>query len=93
MRASGIVWLVLVLLLGGCGSNEAPEVKIDEAPAATVPDGRLGDAIRPLAYRLDLLSTGGSDWHGDRGGGMEPGTEKVPMEWMEAVAARCGVSL
>jgi len=54
MRVSGNVWLVLVLLLGGCGSNEAPEMNIDEAPAATVPDGRLGDAIRPLAYRLDL---------------------------------------
>jgi len=55
--------------------------------------GQRRDELRALAYRLDLLSTGGSDWHGDRGGGMEPGTEKVPMEWMEAVAARCGVSL
>lgn len=55
--------------------------------------GQRRDELRALAYRLDLLSTGGSDWHGDRGGGMEPGTEEVPMEWMEAVAARCGVSL
>jgi predicted metal-dependent phosphoesterase TrpH len=48
------------------------------------------DELSGLAYRLDLLATGGSDWHGDGGGGMQPGTEKVPMEWMEAVAARSG---
>jgi predicted metal-dependent phosphoesterase TrpH len=55
--------------------------------------GLRREELKALVYRLDLLSTGGSDWHGDRGGGMEPGTEEVPMEWMEAVAARCGVSL
>lgn len=55
--------------------------------------GQRRDELRALAYRLDLLSTGGSDWHGAKGGGMEPGTERVPLEWMEAVAARCGVSL
>ncbi|MFW6079833.1 MAG: PHP domain-containing protein [Gemmatimonadota bacterium] len=55
--------------------------------------GRRRDELRALAYRLDLLSTGGSDWHGDAGGGMEPGTERVPMRWMEAIAVRCGVSL
>lgn len=51
------------------------------------------DELSGLAYRLDLLSTGGSDWHGDGGGGMQPGTEKVPIEWMEAVASRSGCSL
>ena len=55
--------------------------------------GRRRDELRALAYRLDLLSTGGSDWHGAAGGGMEPGTERVPMEWMEAIAARCGATL
>ena len=55
--------------------------------------GLRRDELHALAYRLDLLSTGGSDWHGERGGGMAPGTEKVPLEWMQAVAARCGVSL
>lgn len=55
--------------------------------------GQRRDELRALAYRLDLLSTGGSDWHGMHGGGMEPGTEQVPVEWMEAVAARCGGSL
>lgn len=55
--------------------------------------GRRRDELRALAYRLDLLSTGGSDWHGEHGGGMEPGTERVPLDWMEAVAARCGISL
>lgn len=52
--------------------------------------GHRRDELLALAYRLDLLATGGSDWHGDAGGGMEPGTERVPMEWMEAIAARCG---
>lgn len=55
--------------------------------------GQRRDELRALAYRLDLLSTGGSDWHGAKGGGMEPGTERVPLEWMEAIAARCGASL
>jgi len=55
--------------------------------------GQRRDELRALAYRLDLLSTGGSDWHGTTGGGMEPGTERVPLEWMEAIAARCGGSL
>ena len=55
--------------------------------------GQRRDELRALAYRLDLLSTGGSDWHGTRGGGMEPGAERVPLEWMEAIAARCGASL
>jgi len=55
--------------------------------------GQRRDELRALAYRLDLLSTGGSDWHGAGGGGMEPGTEPVPREWMEAAAARCGLSL
>ena len=52
--------------------------------------GTRRDELRAIAYRLDLLITGGSDWHGPDGGGMEPGTERVPMEWMEAAAARCG---
>ena len=55
--------------------------------------GSRRDELRAIAYRMDLLMTGGSDWHGPGGGGMEPGTESVPMEWMEAVAARCGRSL
>lgn len=52
--------------------------------------GTRRDELRAIAYRLDLLVTGGSDWHGPGGGGMEPGTERVPMEWMEATTARCG---
>jgi 3',5'-nucleoside bisphosphate phosphatase len=52
--------------------------------------GTRRDELRAIAYRLDLLVTGGSDWHGPEAGGMEPGTERVPMEWMEATAARCG---
>jgi len=51
--------------------------------------GSRRDELRAIAYRLDLLVTGGSDWHGPGAGGMEPGTERVPLEWMEAVAARC----
>jgi len=52
--------------------------------------GSRRDELRAIAYRLDLLMTGGSDWHGPGAGGMEPGTERVPMEWMEATAERCG---
>ena len=51
--------------------------------------GSRRDELRAIAYRLDMLITGGSDWHGPGAGGMEPGTERVPFEWMEAVAARC----
>lgn len=54
--------------------------------------GSRRDELRAIAYRMDLLMTGGSDWHGPGGGGMEPGTERVPTEWMEAAAARCGRS-
>ena len=51
--------------------------------------GSRRDELRAIAYRLDLLVTGGSDWHGPGAGGVEPGTERVPLEWMEAVVARC----
>lgn len=51
--------------------------------------GSRRDELRAIAYRMDLLMTGGSDWHGPGGGGMEPGTERVPTEWMEVAAARC----
>ncbi len=51
--------------------------------------GSRRDELRAIAYRLDLLMTGGSDWHGPNAGGMEPGTERVPMAWMDATAARC----
>lgn len=54
--------------------------------------GSRRDELRAIAYRMDLLMTGGSDWHGPGGGGMEPGTERVPTEWMEAAAARCRLS-
>ncbi|MFQ5529729.1 MAG: PHP domain-containing protein, partial [Gemmatimonadota bacterium] len=36
--------------------------------------GSRRDELRAIAYRLDLLMTGGSDWHGPNAGGMEPGT-------------------
>ncbi|TFG66887.1 MAG: PHP domain-containing protein [Gemmatimonadales bacterium] len=51
--------------------------------------GSRRDELRAIAYRLDMLTTGGSDWHGPGGGGMDPGTERVPLEWMQAVGARC----
>lgn len=49
--------------------------------------GRLHD----LALGLGLVRTGGSDWHG--GGGADhvqsqPGSEQVPLEWLEAMDAR-----
>jgi predicted metal-dependent phosphoesterase TrpH len=54
--------------------------------------GSRRDELQAIAYRMDLLTTGGSDWHGPGGGGMEPGTEKVPTEWMDAAIARCASS-
>lgn len=46
--------------------------------------------LEQLAEELDLLRTGGSDWHGpmdDRR--PQPGSQEVPMAWMEAVTSRC----
>lgn len=41
-----------------------------------------------LAETRGLLRGGGSDWHGTESGA-PPGSQRVPMEWMEAIAARC----
>jgi hypothetical protein len=46
-------------------------------------------ALEDLAAELDLVRTGGSDWHGPGGGGSEIGSQDVPMSWMDAVAERC----
>lgn len=43
-----------------------------------------------LAEELGLLRTGGSDWHGsEEGRRPPPGSQEVPMAWMEAVERRC----
>lgn len=44
-----------------------------------------------LAEELDLLRTGGSDWHGPGGEGRPPvGSQDVPAVWMDRILARCG---
>jgi hypothetical protein len=40
-----------------------------------------------LARRLDLLLTGGSDFHGDPAHGVEPGSVALPAEEWERVQA------
>lgn len=46
--------------------------------------------LRALADELDLLTTGGSDWHGpEEGRRPPPGSQEVPASWMEAVERRC----
>lgn len=41
-----------------------------------------------LAEELNLLRSGGSDWHGDDRRA-PPGSQRVPLAWMEAIEARC----
>ena len=45
--------------------------------------------LERLALELGLLRSGGSDWHGPEAYRVEIGSEAVPIEWMEAIAARC----
>lgn len=46
--------------------------------------------LRALAGELDLVKTGGSDWHGpEEGRRPPPGSQEVPASWMEAVERRC----
>jgi len=51
----------------------------------------LKPRLAALAGRLGLLTTGGSDWHGGAGADNArsfPGSEAVPMAWLEAMDAR-----
>lgn len=46
--------------------------------------------LEQLAEELDLLRTGGSDWHGPEDDRRPPpGSQEVPMAWMETVMSRC----
>ncbi len=45
-----------------------------------------------LAEELDLLRSGGSDWHGPQDHRPDLGTEGVPVEWMDAIERRCGAN-
>lgn len=46
-------------------------------------------SLAALADVYGLLRGGGSDWHGPDSGGAEPGSQKVPIEWMDAIEQRC----
>jgi len=46
--------------------------------------------LERLADERDLLRGGGSDWHGTSSGA-PPGSQRVPIEWMRAIASRCAV--
>lgn len=46
--------------------------------------------LEALAKELDLLRSGGSDWHGPGGHRAVIGSQQVPAEWMEKIVARCG---
>lgn len=49
---------------------------------------RLRRRLLELAGELDLLRTGGSDWHGPEHHKPDLGSESVPVAWMEAVEER-----
>lgn len=55
------------------------------------PDVR--ERLERLAAELGLLRTGGSDWHGPQAHRPEPGTEEVPLTWLERIAARCATGV
>lgn len=49
-------------------------------------DGEVRSRLTDIALRLDLLRSGGSDWHGDPEPGMTHGalgSQEVPSEWLE----------
>lgn len=48
--------------------------------------------LERLSVELGLLRSGGSDWHGPEAYRAEIGSEEVPAEWMQAIAARCAAA-
>jgi hypothetical protein len=52
-------------------------------------DEGMRRALRSLAQEEGLLMAGGSDWHGrDRAHEAAPGSQEVPLEWLERIEAR-----
>lgn len=51
-------------------------------------DPAVRRTLAELAETRSLLKGGGSDWHGTDSGA-PPGSQRVPMEWMQAIEARC----
>lgn len=45
--------------------------------------------LRGLVQELDLLPTGGSDWHGPEQTYREMGSEEVPEAWMDGILESC----
>ncbi|HJR17045.1 MAG TPA: PHP domain-containing protein [Gemmatimonadales bacterium] len=59
-------------------------------------DPDLRARLTEIALKLDLLRTGGSDWHGDPEPGVTHGTigsQQVPLEWLERLDDRHSHSL
>lgn len=48
--------------------------------------------LERLCEQLDLLRSGGSDWHGPDAQRAEIGSQQVPVEWLERIVARCRAS-
>lgn len=48
----------------------------------------LRKRLEALTEELDLLRTGGSDWHGPEQAKPDLGSENVPLAWMEAIEER-----
>ena len=49
-------------------------------------------ALTAAALALDMSRSGGSDWHGEdnpHGTHGMLGSQQVPAEWLDALAARC----
>lgn len=54
-------------------------------------DEGMRRALRALAQEEELLTSGGSDWHGrDTAHEAAPGSQEVPLEWLERIEARAG---
>lgn len=55
MRLTSAWIAAAAMVLAGCGPDGAPAGPTDDGePAASFPRGRLGEAVRPVAYRLEL---------------------------------------
>lgn len=52
-------------------------------------DERVRGQLERLARDEGLLRTGGSDWHGDRLHKAAPGSQEVPVAWLDAIERRC----
>ncbi len=54
MQARHLLFVLCTMLLTACGQNKEQQPDSSPPAEATFPIGQLGDAVQPIAYRLDL---------------------------------------